>query len=158
MDSLDCGTTRDLLPFHVRQQLLPHEGESIERHLGACGECRQELALVAMLADSAPAASAQLQQRVLDAVLKRAATRRTVPTRLALAAAVATLALGGSLLFQVLLPPTSSVQEPVATLGFEDSAEELSWAVSLDPLLYGGPAFEHLTVEELEVVLAELER
>jgi predicted anti-sigma-YlaC factor YlaD len=158
MNSLDCGTTRDLLPLHVRQQLLPHEGESIERHLGACGECRQELALVAVLADSAPAASAQLQQRVLDAVLRRAAIRRTVARRVAMAAAVAALALGGSLLFQVLLPPTGGVQESVATLGFDESAGALSWAVSLDPLLYGGPAFEHLTVEELEVVLAELER
>jgi predicted anti-sigma-YlaC factor YlaD len=158
MDSLDCGTTRDLLPLHVRQQLLPHEGETIERHLGACSECRQELALVAMLADSAPVASAQLQQRVLDAVRQRAAARRTVTARLAIAAAVAGLALGGSLLFQQLLPPTGGVQESVATLVFDESAEALSWAMSLDPLLYGGPAFEHLSVEELEVVLAELER
>jgi anti-sigma factor RsiW len=156
MDSPDCGTTRDLLPLLVRQQLLPHEVESVERHLGGCGECRQESALVALLAHSAPAASAQLQQRVLGAVRQRVGAQRARPARLAIAAAVAAAALGGSLLFTQLLPTDGP--DAVATLVFEESPEALSWAVSLDPLLYGGPAFEHLSVEELEMVLSELER
>jgi predicted anti-sigma-YlaC factor YlaD len=157
MDSLECGTTRDLLPLHVRQQLLPQEAATVEEHLEGCAECRQESVIVALLADSAPAASAQLQQRVLGAVRQRAASRRATPTRLAIAAAVAAAALGGSLLFQQLRPADSG-QDAIATLVFDESAEALSWAVSLDPLLYGGPAFEHLSVEELEVVLSELER
>jgi hypothetical protein len=99
----------------------------------------------------------QLQQRVLGAVRQRVRTRRATPTRLAIAAAVTAVALGGSLLFQQ-PGPTDSAQDAIATLVFDESAEALSWAVSLDPLLYGGAAFEHLSVEELEVVLSELER
>jgi anti-sigma factor RsiW len=158
MNSLDCGTTRDLLPPFVRHQLTPRETTRVDLHLEHCGECRQEVALVRLLAGSAaPApAPAELRQRVLLAVRRHVRPRRATPARLAMAATLAAAAIGGSLLFQRVV--TTGALDAVATIAFDEQGAALSWAVTLDPLLYGGPAFEYLSVEELEVVLSELDR
>jgi anti-sigma factor RsiW len=156
MNSLDCVTTRDLLPPFVRHQLAPRDATRVDLHLERCGECRQEVALVRLLAGSAAAAPAELRQRVLLAVRRHVRTRRATPARLAMAATLAAAAIGGSLLFQRVVTPVAV--DAVATLASDEPGTALSWAVTLDPLLYGGPAFEYLSVEELEVVLSELDR
>jgi predicted anti-sigma-YlaC factor YlaD len=155
MNSMDCGTACDLLPLLERGGLGSQQRAAVGLHLEDCGDCRAEAGIVALLAGAAPRAPAGLDERVLAAVRTRQSRRRN-PARVAAAASVAIAVLGGSLLFQRIAGPVEP--EPVATVVLEDITPALSWAVPLDPMLYGGPAFEHLSVEELELVLSEFDR
>jgi anti-sigma factor RsiW len=155
MNSMDCGTACDLLPLLERGELGPQQRSAVRLHLDGCAGCRAEAETVALLAGAAPPVPAGLEERVLAAVRRRQGRRWTLP-RLAAAASVASAVLGGSLLFQRVGGPEGS--EPVATVVLEEITPALSWAVSLEPMLYGGPAFEHLSVEELELVLTEFDR
>ncbi|HSJ25755.1 MAG TPA: zf-HC2 domain-containing protein [Longimicrobiales bacterium] len=151
----DCESVRDLLPLHVRGQLLSHEMSAVEGHMIDCGNCAAEATLVRLLHDAPPAVPAGLQQRVLMAV-RRPAPRRWAPGRLAMAATVAAALLGGALVLERTGFDFSPEPMPV-TLVFEDMSPALSWATGDDPLLGGGAALPDLSLEELELVLAELD-
>jgi hypothetical protein len=80
------------------------------------------------------------------------------PARLALAATVAAALLGGSLILDRagLLQRTTDPARAMVSLD-EGDASALSWAAAEDPLLHGSFALQQLSVEELELLLAELE-
>jgi hypothetical protein len=155
MNNPDCATTRDVLPAFVHRLLAPEEHVRTELHLDACADCREEEAVLRLLALPAEPAPAALHARVLGAIRMR--RPRYAPARLAMAATVAAAILGGAVVIERLLPGRPGPQ-PLATLAQEEHAAPVSWAVELDPLLFGGPAFEQLSVEELEFILTELDR
>ncbi|HUF50316.1 MAG TPA: zf-HC2 domain-containing protein [Longimicrobiales bacterium] len=152
MNRYDCDTMRDLIPALVRGELLSHETAQAERHLDACAECRDELALVQLMQDSLAPVPAGLEARVLMAV--RAAPlspRRWAPARLAMAATLAAAVLGGSVIFERIY------QRETPSVAVIEAASELSWAAAEDPMLHGGSQLHELSIEELEILLAELE-
>jgi predicted anti-sigma-YlaC factor YlaD len=157
MNHPDCGAMRDLLPAYVRGRLAAPDVAAAELHLAECADCRQEEQLLHLLSAPLPATPAGLEDAVLAAVQRRAAPRGVRVGRLAMAAATAAALLGGAMALETLFPGGDPVQ-PVATAALDEADAPVSWAVALDPLLHGGSGFEHMSVEELELVLAELDR
>jgi hypothetical protein len=80
------------------------------------------------------------------------------PARLAMAATVAAALLGGTVVMQRagLLRSWTDTSPTRLTLDASD-ASALSWAAAEDPLLHGSSGLQQLSVEELELLLAELE-
>jgi hypothetical protein len=155
MNRYDCESVRDLLPLKVRGQLLSHEAAAVELHVLGCGECREEQSLVSVLAQSALPVPTELEGRVLTAV-RRPAPRRWAPGRLAMAATVAAAILGGALVLQRSGFDITPDLMP-GSLVFDDSTPAFSWAIGDDPMLRGAAALHDLSMEELELVLAELD-
>jgi predicted anti-sigma-YlaC factor YlaD len=155
MNRYDCDATRDLLPLLLRQELLPHEAAAVDQHVTGCVGCSAEQALLRLLAQARPAVPPGLEKRVLLAV-RRPAPQRWAPARLAMAATLAAAVIGGALVLQ----RTGYDMTPDALPGavaFDDASHELSWTMSDDPLLHGSSTLQQLTLEELELVLAELD-
>jgi hypothetical protein len=155
MNRYDCESVRDLLPLLNRGQLLSHEASAVELHLLGCADCREEESLVRLLAQTVPAVPAGLEPRVLLAV-RRPMPRRWAPTRLAMAATVAAAVLGGVLVLQRAGYDITPDVAP-GMLVFDDTTPAFSWAFSDDPVLHGAGSLHELSVEELELVLAELD-
>jgi hypothetical protein len=155
MNRYDCESVRDLLPLQARGQLLQHEAGAVDLHLGSCAHCREEDALVRLLAGALPEVPAGLPQRVLMAV-RRPAPVRWAPGRLAMAATLAAALIGGLLVVQRAGYDLAPDALPGA-LVFDDVTPPLSWAMADDPLLGGGTALPELSLEELELLLAELD-
>lgn len=158
MNGYNCDTVRDLVPAFVRASLLPHEEAATEAHLEGCAECRHEVAIVRLIHATQPIVPAGLEARVLLAVRRPVAPRRWAPGRLAMAATVATALLGGTLALQragVIPFPADNA----ASFGTVDASvvSALGWAAAEDPLLHGASAVPQLSVEELEILLAELD-
>jgi predicted anti-sigma-YlaC factor YlaD len=155
MNRYDCDTIRDLLPAFVRGELLPHETASADAHLQECDECREERSLVALMQDVLVPVPAGLEARVVMAVRAAPAfaPRRWTPGRLAMAATLAAAVIGGSAMFNHLTFDRTSIQ----SASNAEQVAELSWAAAELPMLHGGSNLEDLTVEELEILLAELE-
>jgi predicted anti-sigma-YlaC factor YlaD len=155
MTRFDCYATRDVLPLVYRQECSSGEAAAVAAHLELCEDCRRDGDLIAVLSTSQPAVPPELEARVVAALGRGG--RRWAPVRLAAAATVAAAILGGILVFERFgLDPVS--RSTPATIGFDDSGAPLvSWAVTHDPLLHSGTGLHELTVEELELVLAELE-
>lgn len=149
MIGYDCDEVRDLLPAHARGELLPHETAALDGHLVHCARCRDEAEVVHMLQDALAPVPHHLEERVLSAV-RTVRPRRVLRPRLALAATLAAAVAGGALLF-------ARPGEPVAETAAVD-ARTLSWAAAEDPLLHGRSELQQLSVEELETLVAELER
>jgi anti-sigma factor RsiW len=158
MTGYDCNTVRDLIPAHVRNELLPHEAAAAASHLAGCNSCAEEAAVVKLVYAAQPLVPAGLEARVLLAVRRPAPRQPWAPGRLAVAATVAAALLGGGLvleragLLRSWLDPSSAVVTLDAT-----EASTFSWAAAEDPLLHGSSALQQLSVEELELLLAELE-
>jgi anti-sigma factor RsiW len=152
---LDCDAVRDTLPLLVRGETASQAAAAVAAHLERCEECRAEQEIVSLVHELAEEVPANLEARVLAAV-HRHTTRRWAPTRLAMVATVAAAVLGGSLLFDRWgddLVPTPNG----AALVYDDNPAVVSWAVSDDPLLQSGTTLQQLSVEELELILAELD-
>ena len=145
----DCEGVRDLLPSLVRGEMLPHEATPVERHLKSCATCRDEAEIVRLLQDAFVPLPAGLEERVVGAVRRRA-TQRWTPARLALAATFAAAVVGGSLIFGRLSGG------PEAGNALDVSA--LTWAAAEDPLLHGSTELQELSADELEALLTELDR
>jgi hypothetical protein len=155
MNRYDCESVRDLLPLLNRGQLLPHEASVVGLHVLGCVDCRAEESLVRLLAEAVPPVPTGLEARVLLAV-RHPMPRRWAPARLAMAATVAAAILGGALVLQRVGYDITPDALPGA-LVFEDMTSAFSWAFSDDPVLHGAGSLHELSVEELELVLAELD-
>jgi predicted anti-sigma-YlaC factor YlaD len=156
MSAMDCETARDLLPLLHGTQLNARDRAGLEAHVAGCDGCRAEAELLAMLRRNPARPPAGLAERILDgAPVKRAGQQRAVGV-LALAATLAGALLVGRGLVQELVDvgapagPAASVELPAGLL-------QSFWPAD-DGLAAGiAPALHHLSVDELEVLLAELE-
>lgn len=157
MIGMDCEATRDLLPLLHRGETSAAEAAAVGAHLRACAGCAQELRIVAAVAAAVEPVPAELEPRVLS-VIRPLAARRRAPARLALAATVAAALVGGSLAVQRWgFNFEAPAQRGIVALDDNGSAPALSWAVYEDALLHSGTPLQQLSVEELELLLAELE-
>jgi anti-sigma factor RsiW len=158
MNGYDCDAVRDLIPAYVRNELLPQEAVAAASHLAGCEGCADEAVVVRLVYAAQPAVPAGLEARVLLAVHRPAARRMREPARLAMAATVAAALLGGTVVVQRagLLGSWTDTSPTRLTLDASD-ASALSWAAAEDPLLHGSSGLQQLSVEELELLLAELE-
>jgi len=157
MNGYDCATMRELMPAYVRNELLPHEAAAAASHVGACASCAGEASVVALVYSARTPVPAGLEARVLLAVRRPVSRRLWLPSRLAAAATVAAAVLGGSLVLQRAGVFQSPEPAPaVVTLDATD-ASSVSWAAAEDPLLHGSSDLQDLSVEELELLLAELD-
>jgi hypothetical protein len=155
MMSLNCDAVRDVLPLLVREPNASLEAAAVAAHLDRCEQCRMEHEIVHLVYGLAEVVPAALETRVVEAVRRRT-TRRFAPSRLAIAATVAAALLGGSLVldrwgYEMAPRPNG------AALVFDDNLAVVSWNVSDDPLLQSGTTLQQLSVEELELILAELD-
>lgn len=155
MNGYDCDTVRDLIPVYVRNELLSHEAAAAASHLGGCASCAEEAKLVGLVYATQASVPAGLEARVLLAVRQPARRRLWQPGRLAAAATVAAALLGGSLVIERVGILTD--RAPARGTLDASAATVLSWAAAEDPLLHGSSALQQLSVEELELLLAELE-
>jgi anti-sigma factor RsiW len=157
MNEYDCDTVQDQLPAYVRNELLPPEAAAVASHVGVCGNCAAEASVVGLVYAAQTPVPTGLEARVLLAV-RRPASRRLWPSlRLAAAAAVASMIVGGSLLMQRVVLLDSSDAAPAVVTRDANDASTFSWAAAENPLLHGSSALQQLSVEELELLLAELE-
>lgn len=159
MSLYDCEAVRDLLPAFVRGEALPHEQAAVEVHLHVCADCASEEKLVRLLRHAFEPLSASLETRVLTAVRAAPAksTRRLTPARLAMAATVALTLIGGALVVNSLRTPSAAPGQLLTAELDLPGAALFGWVADGDPMLHGGATLDELTVEELEVLLAELE-
>jgi hypothetical protein len=156
MTSMDCETTRDLLPLRLRSELLRHEATRVDAHVAACAECRADRALLEALARSAATVPAGLEQRVIAAVAAPV-RHRWLPTGVAMAATLAAALIGGALLMQRAGYDLTPDGVPGGLVFEESMTPAVSWVMHDDPLLDGGSTLQQLSVEQLELILAELE-
>ena len=145
-----CADVRELLPDYAAGRLEEAAAARIERHVGACDECREELDLVGMLLSTRVAPPVGLDDRIVSSIGRRRMVAHRPWWGLS-AAAVAAVALG----IGISSGPTGTTDplqiEPVAT-----EFEEGDFWVSDDGLLAGAPALEDLSDEALEQLLEEL--
>lgn len=159
MSNYDCDAMRDLLPAFVRNEALPHERAAVQLHIDICGDCAREAELVRLLQHAFDPLPAGLEARVLNAV--RAApsksTRWSGPARLAMAATVAITMIGGAFAINHLRTSDAGPGQ-LLTAEFDlPSAALFGWVADGDPMLHGSAGLDELTVEELELLLAELD-
>jgi hypothetical protein len=158
MNGYDCDAVRDLLPAIVRDDGGAGAAAARE-HLARCASCRAEAAVVRMVQDALEPVPPGLEERVLSAVRVAATPRRRSPARLAMAATLAAAVLGGALIVERFGTPWTAERDDLLLAEFDASAASLlGWVGGEDPLLHSGASLEELTVEELELLLAELER
>jgi hypothetical protein len=155
MTPYDCETTRDLLPLRIREDLLPHEAARVDLHVSGCADCLADAALVRALAATAAPVPPDLERRVLGAVRTARAPRR-VPAGIGMAAALAAALLGGVLLMQRAGPGLAPESAPRSLVLDDGVSPPVSWTMTDDPLLHGS-TLQQLSVEQLEVILAELD-
>jgi hypothetical protein len=155
MSLRECSDVRDLLPLAARGQLLPHEAGQVDEHVVSCAECLLEQRLVGLLLGTAASLPGGLEARVLLAVRgSAAAASRFTHRRVALAAVLAAAVIGGSL---ALGRGGAWMGAGAGVLAADEQNPAVSWAVAFDPLFQGASALQQLSVEELELILAELD-
>lgn len=159
MNRYDCEGASDLLPLLVRSELRGEEEAAVEAHVAMCTACAQEAEVVGLVYRAQAEVPVGLEPRVLAAVRGRAPARRWVPARWAMAATVAAAVVGGSMVFDRFMPRSGGQMGAVPGFLELEAAEAtvLSWAAAEDPLLHGGSGLHTLSLEELEILLAELE-
>lgn len=144
-----CERIRDDLPLQMQGVLDGERAAAVEWHLRTCVECRAERELLGLLQRPIEA-PAGLRSR-LERTLATPQPQRAPGVRPGvLAAALAVVALGGTLLIG--RPDDTDVTAPV-----DVEAAELGWAARIDPVLHGGPGLDALTDDELELLLEEVQ-
>lgn len=150
----DCETTRDLLPLLPLRRLDAAAAAAVDVHVARCDECAAELRLVITLQQTLASVPPGLEARVIGAVRRVTPSRRWNPGRLAMAATLAAALIGGSVVFE----RTGYLQNDAAPMiSLETGTSSVSWDAEHHPLLHGGSTLQELSVEELELILAELE-
>jgi len=156
MSGMDCDAARDLLPLLAHDGPTGPERAAVEAHLRTCAECRAEADLLGLLRRHAVKAPPDLAARVLSAYGARARPWRPAARHYALAAATAGVLLLGSLVLRenALRPPVTApdadVEPPAGLL-------QAYWPED-DALVAGiAPSLHELSVDELELLLAELD-
>jgi len=154
----DCGRIRELLPELVRGELSVRAAIIAKTHADSCAECRDELRLVRMLSDNLAPLPAGLEDRVIMAVrnVRPMPSRRWSPAHLAMAATVAAAVIGGSIMYRVVGFNTPAVDLTNETATLNDQSA-VGWAATEDPMLHGASFIQERTVEELEMILAEID-
>jgi predicted anti-sigma-YlaC factor YlaD len=157
MSTMDCETARDLLPSLYGTGLNARDRADLEAHLAGCDACRADAESIAMLRRNPVTPPADLLERILDELPAGRPAQRRPARLLALAAMLAGALLVGRGLVQQWLDaptpgdPTASVELPVGLL-------HSFWLADDDGLVTGiAPALHQLSVEELEILLAELD-
>jgi anti-sigma factor RsiW len=151
MNEGTCGIARELLPDLASGRLDADTSATVDAHLSACTECRDELALVRALRGSRVPAPSGLAVRISHAV-RRDRRRSHRPWWGISAAAVAALALGIGMASE---PTTSAVPELAPPFASDDETEAELW-LSEDGLVAGAPALESLSDEALLQLVDEL--
>lgn len=149
MNGISCEHVRDLLPLQGHEDMAG----AVDAHLAGCAACRAEAELVALLRSGLDPVPAGLEARVLDAVRSRPGTRPVfTPGRFAMAATLAAAVIGGAAIW-------TSQSEPPAAQAVASAGEimDMAWDTEGDPLLHSGSTLQQLSVEELELLLAELD-
>jgi predicted anti-sigma-YlaC factor YlaD len=155
MTEWTCESVRELIPDLGAGRLASDEARALDRHLGDCRECREELDLARALFGARPVAPTGLDRRIEAAVLRdRAAPRR--PWWGLTAAAVAALALGIGVSSERNVDPFSSFGLDALSEADAAAAEDAGVWISDDGLLAGAPALDVLTDEDLLELLDEL--
>lgn len=149
MNGISCEDVRDLLPLQRHEELAA----AVDAHLAGCAACRAEAELVALLRSGLDPVPDGLEARVLGAVRSRPVPRPVFTAgRFAMAATLAAAVIGGvAILSPQSEPPTSHA---VASAG---EIMDMAWDTEGDPLLHSGSTLQQLSVEELELLLAELD-
>ncbi|HEY8469070.1 MAG TPA: zf-HC2 domain-containing protein [Longimicrobiales bacterium] len=156
MSAMDCETARDLLPSLHGAGLSTRDRASLEAHVAGCDDCRADAELIAMLRRNPATPPAGLFERIVDGLPVRRPGQRRAVGLLALAATLAGALVVGRGLVQELLDvpaagdPAANVEPPVGLL-------QSFWPAD-DGLVAGiAPALHQLSVDELEMLLAELD-
>lgn len=95
----DCpnGDVRDALPDYLNERLDPARRREVESHLAECADCREELTLLrALRATARRTPSVDVEAIASSIAPYRAPVRRTWAMRGRLAAAIVTIAIGGT--------------------------------------------------------------
>ncbi len=155
MRAFDCESIRDLLPEWAAGRLDAADAAAVRTHLGRCGACAEEAALLRTLGRHRLEAPAGLERRILHAA-DRARARRRVVRPLGAAAVIALTWFGAG----VLLLDDAAAPRPTAAVDGEPiggPVRPFSGWPGTDGLLAGALMVDALTDEELELLLAELE-
>jgi len=148
MTNIACAGVRDHLPDLVRGDLPDEECVRIEKHVSACASCEAEVAVLRRIRSSPPTLPEGLAAEIKMAVAHdRARAGRSLDWRIPAAAAVV-LALGTALVWQraeARLQDSELAQESFLMVSFAD-----------DAVVGDAPVLEHLSEEELAILLEEL--
>jgi anti-sigma factor RsiW len=149
----NCEHVRDLLPELVSAQLDASESARLRAHIESCAECQAEYALASVIAGRRYSYAAAFEERVLAATMNRRVGFWS-PGRKTLAASIAVMVMGGSVLIGSPFDPKPD-PEPVAV---ETGAGPVENArlIRVEDALPTGASLGDLTVEELERLLAEM--
>jgi hypothetical protein len=153
----DCERIRELLPSLVRGELSARDAIISQTHADSCAECSSELRLVRLIADTMAPVPAGLEERVITAVRTARPVqqmRRWTPARLAMAATIAAAMIGGSAIYQRMRIGGPATGEMLSM----NDASYAGWAAAEDAMLHGGSAIQEMSVQELELILAELDQ
>ena len=108
LDDLPCEEALDLLEPYLDGDLPPEEADRVRRHLEACSSCAAELALAARIQrelralpqpDCPPEVIERVRRKGRGEVVPFPSGNRPFRSRIAAAAAVLALAVGGGSLF-----------------------------------------------------------
>lgn len=150
MNEARCDTIRELLPDYVGGRLPAPDSASVEAHLGACPDCRDEVALLRLLFTARPTAPPELAWRIGSAA-RGMRTRGRHPWWGVAAASVAAVALGIGVISRQ-APQVEEVEVPEIVVGVEGT----SLGVADDGLVAGAPALEGLSDDALQLLLDEM--
>jgi hypothetical protein len=149
-----CEDVRDRLPDFEARRLDDIAAAHSQAHLDACRACRDELELVRLLREAAPApAPATLEARVLQ-TLGRPRRRFWNAPVMAAAASIMVALVGGSLLIRAGAGP---LRIDVEAMVAAEALGGFNWAQPGDPLLLMSPGLHALSDDELEALLKEME-
>lgn len=157
MHLLSCETVRDELPAMLDGQLDASEQRVVAAHLGVCAECRAEADILGMLRRQTVAVPPGLEERVTEAVRRRARRARRSPSRALVAAAAAAAVLLGGLLLVRDTGGDPLLADPEAVPVAAGAPQPFAELPESDGLLAGGLQLDDLSTEELQLLLAELD-
>jgi anti-sigma factor RsiW len=146
MNNFNCEYIREVYPDVLNGTLDPAQAFIVRKHIDSCDECRADTAIIEQIRAARIPVPSGLHERVMQAALrpvKRWSVRRS---DLAMAATLAAVLIGGTLLKESKRTDADTVATP--GLGFV-SVE--------DAMLTGKGSIEDLSVEELEKLLGEIE-
>lgn len=155
MSGMDCDAIRDLLPLLAHGGPASADRARVEAHLRTCARCRADAELLALLRRHAAKAPPDLAARIVDAHAARPRGWRPAARHYALAAGLAGALLLGGLLREGARRVPATAPEP----GAEPPAGLLQSFWPGDDGLAAGiaPSLHELSVDQLELLLAELD-
>jgi hypothetical protein len=154
MKTYNCEQVRDLQPDLVSDRLDPVAAAAVRTHVQSCADCRAELEIAELIAQSRVPVPGGLEARVLTAAGGRRTTRWS-NLRYAVAASIAVAVIGGSVVLSPLL--TSSNTSPAVIDSALPETGGPGWFGVQDAFVTGASSLRDLSVEELEKLLVEID-